>query len=184
MNCVSDFSQHCSFDRESYTCTSIPDQFICPLTLNIMRDPVMIRTGHTFERSAIFKWLEKGHDTCPLTRQPLGISGLVTNHALLVEMQKWRALQRHPSSNETDDETDSCISTRRWFGISGWFDSQYGSASRRHSFCSNRNNSERVSRSLNKSKTPLNEVLANEKKYVVFNICINSMIHYRLTLVY
>lgn len=111
MNCVSDFSQHCSFDRESYTCTSIPDQFICPLTLNIMRDPVMIRTGHTFERSAIFKWLEKGHDTCPLTRQPLGISGLVTNHALLVEMQKWRALQRHPSPNETDDETDSCIST-------------------------------------------------------------------------
>lgn len=114
MNSVSNLSQQqcCSFDRESYTKNnSIPDEFICPLTLNIMRDPVMIKSGHSFERSAIFNWLQKGHDTCPLTRQPLGISGLVTNHALLVQIQKWKASQQDPSSYETDDETDSCFST-------------------------------------------------------------------------
>lgn len=111
MNCVSNLSHQCSFDRESYTKNSIPDEFICPLTLNIMRDPVMIKSGHSFERSAIFKWIQKGHDTCPLTRQPLGISGLVTNHALLVQIQRWKASQQDPSTYETDDETDSCFST-------------------------------------------------------------------------
>ena len=31
----------------------IPSEFICPIRLTIMQDPVMTSDGHTFERTAI-----------------------------------------------------------------------------------------------------------------------------------
>jgi hypothetical protein len=60
----------------------IPDEFICPLTLELMRDPVMSRYGNSYERSAILKWVALGNCHCPLTRQPLHLSDIVTNHYL------------------------------------------------------------------------------------------------------
>ena len=44
--------------------------FICPLTLEILREPVNTIYGHKFERKAILGWLQD-HSTCPLTQQPL-----------------------------------------------------------------------------------------------------------------
>ena len=32
---------------------SVPSEFICPIRLVLMEDPVMTSDGHTFERSAI-----------------------------------------------------------------------------------------------------------------------------------
>ena len=31
----------------------VPSEFICPISLVIMQDPVLTSDGHTFERSAI-----------------------------------------------------------------------------------------------------------------------------------
>ena len=36
---------------------SIPDNFVCPITQNIMDDPVTVADGITYERRAIIKWL-------------------------------------------------------------------------------------------------------------------------------
>ena len=47
-----------------------------------MRDPVTtIDDGHSYEREAIERWLEK-HDTSPLTNQPLASKRLQNNFAL------------------------------------------------------------------------------------------------------
>lgn len=49
----------------------IPDEFICPITLERMTDPVIASDGHTYERSGIEEWLATGHRTSPRTNLPL-----------------------------------------------------------------------------------------------------------------
>jgi len=44
----------------------VPPQFICPITSEVMRDPVMTSDGHAFERAAIERWLSN-HQTSPMT---------------------------------------------------------------------------------------------------------------------
>ena len=42
---------------------------MCPITLDLMRDPVMDANGHTFERSAIERSLVNRPGICPLTNE-------------------------------------------------------------------------------------------------------------------
>ena len=66
----------------------IPSQFICPITNEIMRNPLMSIHGYNFERNAIFEWLES-NSTCPLSRRELSISKLITNCALKTKIHAW-----------------------------------------------------------------------------------------------
>lgn len=51
----------------------------CPLTKQLMRDPVVAGDGYTYERAAIEAWLHR-NDTSPITRKPLSsTSELVPN---------------------------------------------------------------------------------------------------------
>uniref|UniRef100_A0ACD5WVX1 Uncharacterized protein n=1 Tax=Avena sativa TaxID=4498 RepID=A0ACD5WVX1_AVESA len=62
---------------------SWPDDFRCPISLEVMTDPVILPSGHTFERGSIQRWLDGGHLTCPVTNLPLPPSPpLIPNHAL------------------------------------------------------------------------------------------------------
>ena len=36
----------------------------CPITLSVMREPAQASSGLTYERSAIFKWLEQHRCAC------------------------------------------------------------------------------------------------------------------------
>ncbi|QCD76662.1 STIP1 homology and U-box containing protein 1 [Vigna unguiculata] len=61
----------------------VPDHLKCPISLQIMSDPVILSSGHTFDRSSIQRWLDAGHRTCPITKLPLSQhSSLIPNHAL------------------------------------------------------------------------------------------------------
>jgi hypothetical protein len=52
---------------------AIPDEFLCPITGEIMTDPVNVcAEGHIFERSAINQWSAQGRNNCPTCRTPLG----------------------------------------------------------------------------------------------------------------
>jgi hypothetical protein len=55
--------------------------FCCPLTTEIMRDPVSCADGHTYERADIETWLQD-HDTSPSTGKELPNTNLVPNFAL------------------------------------------------------------------------------------------------------
>jgi hypothetical protein len=56
-------------------------EFTCPLTLEVMVDPVVDPDGNTYERSAIEEWLAQ-HAVSPLTRRPLTADQLVPNRML------------------------------------------------------------------------------------------------------
>lgn len=59
-----------------------PDDFCCPISLEIMTDPVTIATGHTYDRSSILKWFKAGNATCPKTGERVMSTDLVPNLAL------------------------------------------------------------------------------------------------------
>ena len=93
----------------------VPDKFICPLTLELYKDPVTDRNGHTFEKSAIMKWLQKGGGNCPLTRRPLKLSDLVPDSNLKYQVDSWRHQQEDnilASKTQTRTITRSRDSTR------------------------------------------------------------------------
>ncbi|KAI9127288.1 hypothetical protein K1719_001847 [Acacia pycnantha] len=71
------------------TFISIPKDFCCPITLDLMRDPVIISTGQTYDRSSISRWIEDGHCTCPKTGQMLGSTRLVPNRSLRNLIMQW-----------------------------------------------------------------------------------------------
>jgi len=71
----------------------IPQSYICPLTLEIMDDPLMDRRGMNFERKAILEWLHRGNSTCPLTREPLSYSKLIPNAQLRFQIDQWKTLK-------------------------------------------------------------------------------------------
>ncbi|KAF0906367.1 hypothetical protein E2562_009722 [Oryza meyeriana var. granulata] len=67
----------------------IPNDFLCPITLAIMTDPVIVASGQTYERRSIQKWLDSGERTCPKTRQPLSHLSLAPNYALKNLILQW-----------------------------------------------------------------------------------------------
>lgn len=58
---------------------NVPSVFRCPISLDVMRSPVSLCTGITYDRSSIQHWLEAGHDTCPATMQVLDSKDVVPN---------------------------------------------------------------------------------------------------------
>jgi len=59
----------------------LQDRLCCPITQQLMSDPVFTADGQTYERSAIESWL-RVHDTSPLTGGVLEHKNLVPNFAL------------------------------------------------------------------------------------------------------
>ncbi|TYJ07326.1 hypothetical protein E1A91_A12G297700v1 [Gossypium mustelinum] len=56
-----------------------PEDFRCPISLELMIDPVTVSTGQTYDRSSIQKWLKAGHTICPKTGEKLTNTELVPN---------------------------------------------------------------------------------------------------------
>ncbi|KAG0465241.1 hypothetical protein HPP92_019405 [Vanilla planifolia] len=54
----------------------------CPISLELMRDPVTVSTGQTYERSSILRWLKSGNKVCPVTGEKLVSSDLIPNSAV------------------------------------------------------------------------------------------------------
>eukprot|EP01112_Ceratiomyxa_fruticulosa_P020975 TRINITY_DN7285_c0_g2_i1.p1 TRINITY_DN7285_c0_g2~~TRINITY_DN7285_c0_g2_i1.p1 ORF type:complete len:812 (-),score=239.44 TRINITY_DN7285_c0_g2_i1:113-2548(-) len=67
--------------KEAELDSQFPPSFICPLTQEVMKDPVVDPEGNSYERSAIEAWL-KNNATSPITRSPLTLDNLIPNRAL------------------------------------------------------------------------------------------------------
>ena len=55
-----------------------PFEFVCPITYEIFRDPVVAADGHTYEREAIEQWIRR-RARSPVTNLPLASRDLVPN---------------------------------------------------------------------------------------------------------
>lgn len=68
--------------------TAVPDHFICPISLEMMQDPVICSDGNTYERREITRWLQT-HDTSPKTNIELTNKILITNYAIKSGIEKF-----------------------------------------------------------------------------------------------
>ena len=66
---------------EASEAVEVPDEFWCPITAEIMTDPVSTQDGFTYEREAITEWL-RTKDTSPRTNATLESKTLVPNLSL------------------------------------------------------------------------------------------------------
>ncbi|RZC45940.1 hypothetical protein C5167_038895 [Papaver somniferum] len=67
----------------------IPRHFLCPISLDLMKDPVTLSTGITYDRESIEKWIEAGNFTCPVTMQVLKNMEQIPNHTIRRMIQDW-----------------------------------------------------------------------------------------------
>ncbi|KAL2559926.1 U-box domain-containing protein 45 [Forsythia ovata] len=66
-----------------------PEELRCPLSLQLMYDPVIIASGQTYERICIEKWFSDGHNTCPKTQQQLPHLFLTPNYCVKGLVVSW-----------------------------------------------------------------------------------------------
>ncbi|KAH9331195.1 hypothetical protein KI387_003303, partial [Taxus chinensis] len=67
----------------------VPDDFKCPISLDLMRDPAIVATGQTYDRVSITRWIEEGHCACPKLGQKLLHMNMIPNHALRSLICQW-----------------------------------------------------------------------------------------------
>ena len=73
-----------------------PEEFRCPISLQLMSDPVIISSGQTYERACIEKWFKEGHDTCPKTQQTLAHLQITPNYCVKGLIVSWCERQSIP----------------------------------------------------------------------------------------
>ncbi|KAG2318170.1 hypothetical protein Bca52824_021292 [Brassica carinata] len=78
-----------SSSLERLETVSCPDEFRCPLSNELMRDPVVLASGQTYDKLFIQKWLSSGNRTCPKTKQVLSHTGLTPNLLISDMISKW-----------------------------------------------------------------------------------------------
>jgi hypothetical protein len=61
---------------------ALPGMPCCPITGVPMTDPVVASDGHTYERNAIWRWMQTSNKS-PLTGEVFAHSQLVTNYMLI-----------------------------------------------------------------------------------------------------
>ncbi|XP_057965632.1 U-box domain-containing protein 3 isoform X2 [Malania oleifera] len=68
---------------------SIPSYFRCPLSLELMVDPVIVASGQTYERASIQKWLDHELIICPQTRLRLAHTNIIPNYTVKALIANW-----------------------------------------------------------------------------------------------
>lgn len=82
--------QDVSGSRENFAVHEPYSEFKCRLTGKVMDDPVLISSGHTYEREAILQEFAKGELKDPITGEGLKDDVLSPNHALYGTIKLWR----------------------------------------------------------------------------------------------
>uniref|UniRef100_A0A0E0MLB2 RING-type E3 ubiquitin transferase n=1 Tax=Oryza punctata TaxID=4537 RepID=A0A0E0MLB2_ORYPU len=68
--------------------------FVCPITMEVMRDPVVVETGHAFEREAIARWFSEctllgAAPRCPVTMKVVDGADVKPVLALRAAIEEW-----------------------------------------------------------------------------------------------
>lgn len=112
MNVIPDQSSSC------YSLVSdIPDELRCPISLDLIRDPVIVASGHTYDRNSIAQWINSGHHTCPKSGQRLIHMALIPNYALKSLIQQWCQENNIPIIEPTltpSDSESSCSKIKKY----------------------------------------------------------------------
>ncbi|KAI3929437.1 hypothetical protein MKW92_011760 [Papaver armeniacum] len=91
----------------------IPDEFRCPISLDLMKDPVIVASGHTYDRSPIAQWINSGHHTCPKSGQKLIHMALIPNYALKCLISQWSEENNIPLTSEMRSSSEERSTSKR-----------------------------------------------------------------------
>jgi hypothetical protein len=72
------------------------NDWLCPITLSMMRDPVIASDGHSYERDAITQWFT-ANSTSPKTGLLLTSKALIPNHALRNTIEQYLLTRALPA---------------------------------------------------------------------------------------
>ena len=82
-----------------------PDALCCPISMEIMRDPVICADGHTYERAEIEAWF-RNNRTSPKTGAALPHCSLIPNHAVKAMISDFHDEARRREAALDDDEDE------------------------------------------------------------------------------
>uniref|UniRef100_A0A3B3SP33 WD repeat, SAM and U-box domain-containing protein 1 n=1 Tax=Paramormyrops kingsleyae TaxID=1676925 RepID=A0A3B3SP33_9TELE len=71
----------------------VPDELLCPITREVLRDPVIAADGYSYEREAIESWVRNHNRSSPMTNLPLLTMALTPNRTLKMAISRWKAAQ-------------------------------------------------------------------------------------------
>ena len=94
-----------------------PPEHFCPITMEVMKDPVVASDGHSYERMAIEKYLKVTyHPKSPITGLSLGSQNLFDNQTLKTMIMDWKpGSQGEPSVLETRSASEIAQRVREEF---------------------------------------------------------------------
>lgn len=78
-----------------------PPYFLCPITQDIMKEPVMAEDGYVYEKAEISKWIKqkssgpRSMPLSPMSGKPMRTT-LIPNHSLRSEILEWLEQQKVP----------------------------------------------------------------------------------------
>jgi len=85
--------------------TDIPKEFICPISLEIMKDPVIMSDGQTYDRESITKALEFS-PLSPIIKKRLNIEEAIPNHNLKSMIERFLNDSKNPLKVENSQKID------------------------------------------------------------------------------
>ncbi|CAK6954098.1 WD repeat%2C SAM and U-box domain-containing protein 1-like [Scomber scombrus] len=68
-----------------------PDEFLCPITRELMKEPVIAADGYSYERESIESWIRGKTKTSPMTNLPLQTTLLTPNRSLKMAIARWKS---------------------------------------------------------------------------------------------
>ena len=86
----------------------VPKQYKCPISMSLMKEPVLARDGHSYDREPLTQWLSKKQSS-PVTGLPLHDLTLVPNLSLRSMISEF--VQEH--ARLVADATPCSVSKRR-----------------------------------------------------------------------
>ncbi|GFP90104.1 U-box domain-containing protein 9 [Phtheirospermum japonicum] len=93
---VEEDEDDCNLEITDYAIQSLcalkdepPQEFKCPISGILMKDPVVLASGQTYEETFIRQWLKDGHKKCPHTNQLLPHTLLIPNHSIKKMIINW-----------------------------------------------------------------------------------------------
>ncbi|XP_073014054.1 U-box domain-containing protein 9-like [Typha latifolia] len=99
-----------SKERRKEESVQIPVHFLCPISSEIMRDPVVLASGQTYDRPFIQEWLNSGNRTCPQTQHVLSNTTLTPNHLVRSMISEWCI--EHNITLPSLDNQEECLVTK------------------------------------------------------------------------
>ncbi|KAI4338750.1 hypothetical protein MLD38_023768 [Melastoma candidum] len=88
----------------------LPPDFMCPISREVMEDPVTVSTGISYDRKSIDTWFfTYGKNTCPATMQVLDNLDVTPNLTLERLIRAWKTTPAHRSEDGTPGEVASLL---------------------------------------------------------------------------